>query len=225
MHYSTKKLITVTAKTLFVLCLVVSLTTNTYAQSERYMGAMQKNLSLMESSFKNPVDLLSLANNFERVATAEKTQWLPYYYAAFCQINLGFMEQDKDKVDAIADKANALIEKADSLSPNNSEISCIKSMIATCHMLVNPMQRWQQYGAASNSNIDAAIKQNASNPRPYYLRGQSLKNTPENFGGGCKTAKPILEQALEKYNAFKPANELEPSWGKPQLEQVLATCK
>lgn len=225
MQYSTKKSIKKVSTLLVTMCLLVCFTTTIFAQSERYMGAMQKNLGLMENSFKNPTDLLSLANNFERIATTEKNQWLPYYYAAFCQINLGFMEQDKDKVDAIADKANALIEKADSISPNNSEISCIKSMIATCHMLVNPMQRWQQYGAASNSNIDAAIKQNASNPRPYYLRGQTLKNTPENFGGGCKTAKPILEQALEKYNAFKPANELEPNWGKPQLEQVLATCK
>lgn len=225
MQNSTKKLLQKATNILLTLCLIVWFTTATYAQSERYMGAMQKNLSLMESSFKNPADLLSLANNFERIATAEKNQWLPYYYAAFCQVNLGFMEQDKDKVDAIADKANALIEKADSLMPNHSEIACIKSMIATCHMLVNPMQRWQQYGTASNNFIDAAIKQNTNNPRPYYLRGQSLKNTPENFGGGCKTAKPVLEMALEKFNAFSPANLLEPNWGKPQLEQVLATCK
>jgi hypothetical protein len=40
---------------------------------------------------------LNLANNFERIATAEKNQWLPYYYAAFCQVNLGFIEKDNEK--------------------------------------------------------------------------------------------------------------------------------
>ena len=77
-----------------------------FGQSEKYVAAMKKNLSAIDTSFKNPADLLALANNFERIATAEKNQWLAYYYAAFCQVNYGFMQQDKDKVDAIADKLN-----------------------------------------------------------------------------------------------------------------------
>ena len=91
-------------------------------------------------------NLLDLANNFERIATAEKNQWLAYYYAALCQVNYTYMEQDKTKIDAIADKATELINKADALQPNNSEISCIKSMIASSHMMVNPMQRYMEYG-------------------------------------------------------------------------------
>jgi hypothetical protein len=193
------------------------------AQSERYLNAMQKNLALIDSSFKNN-GLLELANSFERIANAEKTQWLPYYYAAFLQVNMGFMEQDKSKIDGIADKATALINKADSLSPNNSEISCIKSMIASCHMMVDPMTRWMQYGQESGKHMQAAMSQDATNPRPYFLKGQGLKYTPENFGGGCKTAKPILEESLAKYNTFKPANALAPNWGKEQVEQLLKEC-
>ena len=114
-----------------------------FAQSDKYTTAMKKNLAAMDTSFKNPTELLTVANNFERIAVAEKSQWLPYYYAAFCQVNYGFLLQDKDKVDGFADKATVLIAKADSISPNNSEISCIKSMIASCHMMVNPQQGWQ----------------------------------------------------------------------------------
>lgn len=195
------------------------------AQSEKFTTAMKKNLAALDTSFRNPADLVTVANNFERIANAEKNQWLPYYYAAFCLVNNGFMEQDKDKIDGIADRATLLIEKADSLSPNNSEISCIKSMIASCHMMVNPMQRWQEYGAESNSNMQAAMTQDPSNPRPYYLKGQGLKYTPEQFGGGCKTAKPELLTALDKYSTFKPASELDPNWGKAQVEQLLKDCK
>ncbi len=198
---------------------------SSFAQSEKFTAAMKKNLSELDSAFKNPAYLLSLANNFERIASAEKTQWLPYYYAAFCQVNNGFMETDKSKVDAIAEKATALINKADSLNPGNSEISCIKSMIASCHMMVNPMQRWQEYGAASNENMEAAMKQDPTNPRPYYLKGQGLKYTPEQFGGGCKTALPVLEMALEKFASFKPASEIHPDWGKGIAQQIADDCK
>jgi hypothetical protein len=212
-------------KVLLLLTVLFSLSLATFAQSDKYVAAMQKNLSAMDTSFKTPANLLAVANNFERIATAEKSQWLPYYYAAFCQVNYGFMEQDKDKIDGFADKATDLINKADSLMPNNSEISCIKSMIASCHMMVNPMQRWQEYGAESNGNMEKAMQQDPTNPRPYYLKGQGLKFTPEQFGGGCKTAKPELQTALEKYAAFKPASELHPNWGKTQVEKLLVECK
>ena len=196
-----------------------------FAQSEKYIGAMKNNLLALDTSFRNPANLAAVANNFERIATAEKNQWLAFYYAAYCQVNLGFFQQDKSKVDAIADRATVLISKADSLMPNNSEISCIKSMIASCHMMVDPMQRWQQYGAESSSNMEAAMKQDPTNPRPYFLRGQGLKYTPEQFGGGCATAKPQLQIALDKYNTFKPAGELYPNWGKGLVERLIGECK
>ena len=43
------------------------------AQSERYMAAMKNNIAAIDTSFRNPANLLSLANNFERIANAEKT--------------------------------------------------------------------------------------------------------------------------------------------------------
>jgi hypothetical protein len=212
-------------KKLSILTAIIFLAVCSFAQSEKYAAAMKKNLAGMDSSFKNPADLVKLANSFERIATAEKSQWLPYYYAAFCQVNAGFMETDKSKTDGIADKANELIKVADSLAPNNSEISCIKSMIASCHMLVNPQERWMQYGQESSTNMEAAMKQDTSNPRPYFLKGQGLKYTPEQFGGGCATAKPALQTALEKYNTFKPASELHPDWGKQIVEKLISDCK
>ena len=204
--------------------MVLFATVISFAQSEKFTAAIKKNLAAMDTSFKNPANLLAVANNFERVGDAEKNQWLPYYYAALCQVNYGFMQQDKDKIDGIADKAASMIAKADSLSPNNSEISCIKSMIASCHMMVNPMQRWQQYGQESSSNMEAAIKQDPNNPRPYFLKGQGLKYTPEQFGGGCKTAKPQLQIALDKYAVFKPVSDISPDWGKQLATNLVKDC-
>lgn len=212
-------------KKLFLLTVIACITTGVFAQSEKYLVSMKSNIAAIDTSFKNPANLLDLANKFERIATAEKIQWLPYYYAALCQVNYTYMEKDKTKIDAIADKATDLINKADALLPNNSEISCIKSMIASSHMMVDPMTRFMEYGSESQSHIDAAMQQDPANPRPEYLKGQGLKYTPEQFGGGCATAKPVLQSSLDKYNKFNPASDLHPNWGKQRVEMLIGECK
>ena len=211
-------------KKLFFLTALSLLSLFSFAQSDRYVAAMKSNLLALDTSFRNPANLLAVGNNFERIATVEKNQWLAYYYAAYCQVNYGFMSQDKTKTDGYADKATALIAKADSLIPKNSEISCIKSMIASCHMMVNPMVRYMQYGQESTTEMENAMEQDPANPRPYLLKGQSLKYTPEQFGGGCKTAMPELQTALDKFKVYKPASELHPVWGSERTLQLMKEC-
>jgi len=186
---------------------------------------MKENIAAITPAFQKPDDLLALANKFERIATAEKNQWLPYYYAAYCQVNYAFMNADKSKSDALADKATALIKQADALEANNSEISCIKSMIATVHLTVDPMNRYMEYGPESEKNLQAALKQDPTNPRPEMLIGQGLKFTPEQFGGGCGTALEKLEAAKTKFESFKPVTELHPNWGKEYNQQLIDDCK
>ena len=45
------------------------------AQSDKYVAAMKKNLSLFDSA-KTTAQFQTLANTFERIGDAEKTQWL-----------------------------------------------------------------------------------------------------------------------------------------------------
>lgn len=209
--------------TLFSLLSFFSLIT--FAQSEKYTNAMKKNIILLDSAFAKPDNFLSLANTFERIGTSEKTEWLPFYYSAYCRVNYAFMQKDPSGNDPIAEKATVLINTADSLQPNNSEISCVKSMIASVQMLVNPQQRFMQYGAASQKELQKAMQQDPTNPRPYMLKGQSLKYTPEQFGGGCKNAMPQLEIAMEKFTSFKAVSEIYPSWGKSYTGDIIKQCK
>ena len=125
----------------------------------------------------------------------------------------------------IADKATDFINKANALSPKNSEISCIKSMIASCHMMVDPMTRYMQYSAESSEELEAAKQQDPTNPRPDFLIGQGLKYTPEQFGGGCGTAKPQITASLTKFENFKLASPLHPNWGKEMATQIMNECK
>ncbi|MEJ7821561.1 MAG: hypothetical protein WKF85_04525 [Chitinophagaceae bacterium] len=202
--------------------MIIGFCVTTFAQSDKYNAAMKKNISMIDSAMQNR-NGKGLANNFERIADAEKTQWLPYYYAAYCNVMNAFMEQDKTKVDAIADKAEELITKAESIAgKENSETFIIKSMIASAHMMVDPQARWMQYGKASSENIEKAKAMDATNPRAIYLEAQAKFYTPEAFGGGKAVAKPLFEKALAMFDTFKPATELHPAWGKSATQYFLA---
>jgi hypothetical protein len=211
-------------KIIILTSIFITAFSSSFAQSEKFVAAMKKNISQIDSAFKNPDAFISLANAFERIATSEKKEWLPFYYAAYCRINYAYMQPNTNGNDATAEYATNLINKADSLLPNNSEISCIKSMIASLQMMVNPQARWMQYGAISQKTMAAAMEQDPTNPRPYMLKGQGLKFTPENFGGGCKNALVPLKSAVEKYATFKPSSDIAPNWGKAYTEGLVKEC-
>src|SRR5437868_4840728 len=62
-----------------------------YAQtSDRYLKAMQDKVTSVDT-MRNAVALTDLSNSFERIGVAEKTQWLPYYYAALTEVNAAYM--------------------------------------------------------------------------------------------------------------------------------------
>ena len=212
-------------KKIIITLVIITSFVNGFAQSDKYPAAMQKNLAAIEPAFANPPDMLALSNSFERIAVAEKNQWIPFYYAALLQVNYAFMQKDPSGNDALAAKATLLLNKADSLQPNNSEISTVRSMIGTVQMLVNPMQRFMEYSATIETNLQKAMKQDESNPRPIYVKAENLKNTPVNFGGGCTVALPLLKKALEKYNGFKAQNAYAPTWGQPRVEQLIKECE
>ncbi len=196
---------------------------SSFAQSSKFQQTMQTNLALFDS-LKTPDDYISLAASFERIADAEKTQWLPYYYAALSHILRGFSDTKANK-DEVAEKADALIAKAETIEPKNAEIFLLKSMSSTLHMLVDPAARWQQYGASVNSNRERAKQLDPNNPRVYFLEGQNVFGTPKEFGGGKDKAKLLFEKSIELFKTYKPAGSLHPNWGEKSTQQMLEQTK
>ena len=193
------------------------------AAQSKYEGAMAKGLEQLQA-VKSADDMGATAAFFERVADAEKDKWLPYYYAAYANHLTGWMNPKADK-DKVAEKSKDLIAKAEVLEQNNSEIFCLRQMVAIQQMTVDPMARWQTYGAEANNALENATRADPNNPRIYYLNGQTLMNTPEAFGGGKAVAKKLFEKAVELYKTFTPASSFHPGWGKEEAEKLLAACQ
>ncbi len=207
-------------KSMLILVLLAS-TIITKAQSEKFTAAMKKQLVALDSA-KTTAQSIAVANSFERIGDAEKTQWLPYYYAAFALSNVGWMDPAVNK-DENAAKILALCDKADAIQ-KTADICTMRNMAATQQMMVDPQSRYMKYGVEAAMHLQKAIGIDATNPRIYYLQGMSTFGTPEAFGGGKAKAKPLFEKAAElfKSTVVKP---LHPSWGEKQNAEKLAECQ
>ncbi len=210
-------------KTGFLAVLMIALQSGLHAQSPKFQDAMTKALAGFDT-IQSADGMMDLANKFERIALAEKNQWLPYYYSGLCRATASFMYNDVTRIDALMEVAEKHAGLADSLSPSNSEVLTLRSMILGARIMVDPMTRGQQYGMQSMMLLQQAMNLDPNNPRPYYLMGQSLFYTPPQFGGGQAAGCNLLQTAKTKYAGFTPASPLHPTWGEEQVDQALKQC-
>ena len=216
-------------KKVFLFTLASVLATAMFAQNEKFVKAMEPIVVAIDTT-RSTEALLNLANSFERIAEAEKTQWLPYYYAALAQVSAGFMIGSSngnaggiaEKTDPYADKAELLLNKAVALTNDNSEIWIVKKQIASLRLMADPMSRYMMYGPIGEQALAQAKKLNPDNPRVYLLRGQDKFYTPEQFGGSKSEAKKLFEEASKKYESFKPESNLHPVWGAGQVKYFMS---
>ncbi|MFB9292381.1 hypothetical protein [Persicitalea jodogahamensis] len=195
-----------------------------FAQSEQYTAAMTealKDFSVSENKEPVPAEWQALANRFERIASAEPKEWLPRYYATYAYSMLAFFGKNATEKDQMVDKAEALLKEALAIEGENSELMLLDAQVHQARMLVDPQSRYMTEGPRFEESLQKAKTLNPDNPRIYLMQGSSLYYTPEQFGGGKKVAKPVLEKAMEKFATFKPEGPLYPNWGHGQAGYML----
>jgi hypothetical protein len=91
-------------------------------------------------------------------------------------------------------------------------------------MSVNPALRWFSYEGKIKNALSLAKKLNPNNPRAYILEANIQQKLPFIFGGGCKSAKPLIQKAELCMNAQTKTNSVEPSWGMQSLVKLKKAC-
>lgn len=219
-------------KKLLLSFIIVSSALVSMAQSEKFVKAMEQNIAAIDTT-RSIDGWKDLGNTFQRIADAEKTQWLPYYYAALSHVMIGYniagaaggMGGFADKTDPEADQAEQLLNKAQELAKDNSEIFCIRKMIASLRLMADPMNRYQTALPAAAEALEKAKTLNPNNPRVVLLEAQDKFYTPEQYGGSKTEAKVLFEDAMKKYDSFKPESTIHPQWGKGQVQFFLSQLK
>lgn len=194
------------------------------AQKPAYEKTMADLVSKMQQTQFNE-SLQPLTNKMERVAAAESEEWLPAYWVAYGHTMESFRKQDSGEKDQLLTLAESSLAKAETLSPENDEIEALKAQIASARVSVDPMNRFQTYGVQFVEALKNAENINAENPRVVYLKAMNAFYTPENFGGGKAVAKPLFEQAIDKYSKFELKSDMHPSWGHMESEYFLSQCQ
>ncbi len=206
-------------KTSLLFILLISQTPHLIAGG--YEDAMKKNIDLMDN-MKSVDDANSLANNFDRIADKEKSQWLPYYYSALVRVIGIYMEEKPENVESRMDVAQEAIDKALGMDGvDSSEAYCIQSMIASARIMENPMKLGMKYGPMSAKYLGMAQALNPQNPRVYLLQGESKFYTPPMWGGSKKEAKALFLIAQEKFETQELASDITPQWGADRVEEYL----
>jgi hypothetical protein len=181
-------------------------------QEDRYTSAMKSAIEMMDQA-SDAGEYVESANQFERIATAEKTRWMPYYYASYSLVVMSFDESDGGQKDLILDRAQELLDRAMELEPAESELHVLQAFIFPSRIMVDPMGRGMIYMEKMFGSLEKAKSLNPENPRSYFLEGVNKLNLPPSMGGGADVAKPILEEALVKFEAFTNEDPLWPGWG------------
>ena len=187
--------------------------------------AMTEKVAQVEQQ-KTSDEFTALANDFKRIGDKEKTQWLPYYYAAFSTIQKGRLAMRDGKMaelDAIATEAQKSLDLATNLNKDNAENLILQKMIHSLKMMVDPQSRFMSEGMLAKEALEKAEKADPTNPRISLLKAEDTYFTPEQFGGSKTKGLELFQKSLDQFKVYKPKSTLDPNWGKGEAEYFLAT--
>ncbi|MGZ5284189.1 MAG: hypothetical protein ACXWB4_00910 [Kaistella sp.] len=209
-------------KLLFTAFLLIS--TAAFSQTA-YEKAMTTKIAHVKQQ-KTADEFTALANDFKRIGDKEKTQWLPYYYAAFSTIQKGRMAMREGKLgelDPIASEAQKSLDRAMELNKDSAENLILQKMIHGLKMMVDPQARFMSEGMLAAEALSKAEKLDAENPRITLLKAEDMYFTPEQFGGSKTKGLELFQKALDQFKVYQPKSLLDPNWGKGEAEYFLAT--
>ncbi|WAC14586.1 hypothetical protein [Dyadobacter pollutisoli] len=174
---------------------------------------------------KTVADYQSLEKTFVQIGNAAKTDWLPYYYAAFCNAKTGFLLQDDgEKIEPFSVKGEAQIKKSESLADKAdkkalAEIYVVQSMIYRTKVFINPMTMGREFGTLSDQFLKKAQALDPENPRGMYVQAWTKFYTPKLWGGDKGLAKELAGKVSQQLSnvVFSTA----PHWGKAESDALL----
>jgi hypothetical protein len=206
----------------FVLLLVAGMLPSlVHAQSSKaYEGKMSNLLVYLKGGDTVETEWENRARGFDFLARTKGSDWHPYYYAAYCQINSSFKLTDGARIDSMTDEAEKNLAKADSLKGNASEITTLYALSTIAKLNVNMMERGMTYSRRIMQLLGKAQVQDSTNPRVFYLRTLMLSGMPKAMGGGKDAAKDEITIAQDKFTKFKTEDAFAPAWGKAESDNL-----
>lgn len=202
----------ITAITFFICTMLTAQT--------QYEQGMGKALGLWKEGKSNDASAL-----FERIASAEKDNYLPNYYVALINTTEAFNPANKDKISSLLAKANAALDVELAKAPNNVELLIVQAMAKTALLASDPMT----YGMTLSPKI-SEIYMHASmlapeNPRVVFCKAEFEIGGARWTGADVKQLCKQVEKSIDLFAKFKPETQFSPSWGLERAQETLKNCE
>ena len=162
---------------------------------------------------------------FERIASVEKTNWLPNYYIAAINTFQAFGEKDKAKMKTLIEAAQKAQDEINVLAPNNAEVLVMQALIHTALIVYDPMANGQRLYQDVLFLYGKAEKIAPENPRVVFNKASFEKGGAAYFGGDTAPMCEKIKASINLFANFKPETPLHPAWGLEKAKQEAESCK
>lgn len=202
-----------------IVTFVLFLTTLVSAQSQ-YETGMQKAFKLWDEGKNTEASAL-----FERIASAEKDNWLPNYYVALVNTTTAFTVKDKTQISGLLAKAQESLDKELDKNPKNSELLVLQALINTAWIVADPMTNGMKLSAKTVEIYNKAIALDPNNPRAVFGKAEFEIGGARYFGSDTKPMCAQIDKSIELFATFKPETVFHPKWGEERALQAQKECK
>lgn len=186
---------------------------------DRYAKGMEKAFELWQDQ-----KMVEASNLFERIATAESDNWLPYYYVSQINTIISFGEKDEEKLGKQLEKAKEFIDVAKAISPNNPEILIQEALINTAWIAFDGVTYGMTLSQKNAQLYQKAMELAPNNPRVILSKAEWDMGSARYFGKDTVPYCKDVERALELFATFKSETPFYPTWGEERAKEVLANC-
>ena len=162
---------------------------------------------------------------FEKIASVEKTNWLPNYYIAFINTTQAFGEKDKTKIESLLNAAQKAQDVCNELAMDNTEVLVLQAMIHTAWIVYDPMINGQRLSGDVMYILNKANKIAPENPRVVFQKASFEIGLAQYFGQDTKPMCAQIEKSIELFATFKPESAFHPSWGLDKAQEAVKACK
>ena len=162
---------------------------------------------------------------FEKIASVEKTNWLPNYYIVLINTTQAFEEKDKTKMESLLNAAQKAQDVCNELAMDNTEVLVLQAMIHTAWIVYDPMTNGQRLSGDVMYILNKAYKIAPENPRVVFQKASFEIGMAQYFGQDTKPMCAQIKKAIELFATFKPESAFHPSWGLDKAQEAVKACK
>ena len=162
---------------------------------------------------------------FERIAAAEKTNWLPNYYVALVNTTSAFATKDKEKINLLLSKAQNALDIAMDKDQNNAELYVMQAMINTAWIVYDPMTNGQKLSGPTMELYAKAEAVAPNNPRVVFSKAEFEIGGAKFWGKDTKPMCAQIDKSIELFATFKPETPFSPKWGLDRALEAQKNCK